>query len=93
MHDLPYFRSNLDSIAARLATRGFDLDLRQFRDLDARRRSALTESESMKARRNAETAEIGKLRREGADTSERQRKVREIGERISELEESVKTLD
>jgi len=93
MHDLSYFRSNLDSIAARLATRGFDLDLQRFRDLDARRRSALTGSESMKARRNAETAEIGKLRREGADTSERQRKVREIGERISELEESVKTLD
>ena len=93
MHDLSYFRSNLDSLAARLATRGFDLDLQQFRDLDARRRSALTESESMKAQRNAETAEIGKLRREGADTSERQRKVREIGERISELEESVKALD
>ena len=38
MHDLQFFRSNLDAVAARLATRGFQLDLEQFRALDAERR-------------------------------------------------------
>ena len=36
MHDLSFFRTNLDSIAQRLATRGYQLDVEQFRALDAR---------------------------------------------------------
>ena len=35
MHDLNYFRSNLDLMAQKLATRGFELDVAAFRDLDA----------------------------------------------------------
>ncbi len=93
MYDIAFFRSNLDQIAQRLATRGFTLNLEEFRDLDARRRAVITESEELKARRNSETAEIAKLRKQGADTTERQQKVREIGNRISELDEQVSKLD
>ena len=46
MHDLSFFRGNLDAIAARLATRGFELNLEEFRSLDAERRAALAETES-----------------------------------------------
>lgn len=93
MYDLAYFRANLETIAARLATRGFKLDVDHFRALDARRRAALTEAESLKAQRNAESMEISKLRKQGVDTTERQEKVREIGERISSLDSQVSQLD
>jgi seryl-tRNA synthetase len=93
MHDLQFFRSNLDAVAARLATRGFQLDLEQFRALDAQRRSALTEAEGLKAERNAASQEIAKLRKEGQDTSARQAEVRAIGERIASLDEGVKQVD
>jgi seryl-tRNA synthetase len=93
MHDLSFFRSNLDAVAARLASRGFALDIEQFRQADVERRSALTESEQLKAQRNAESQEIAKLRKQGVDTAEHQQKVREIGERISSLENRVKELD
>ena len=93
MHDLSQFRANLDSIAERLRTRGFNLDLEAFRDLDARRRAAVTESEQLKARRNAESNEISKLRKQGVDTSAEQLKMREIGDRITVLDEQVKALD
>jgi len=93
MYDLAYFRTNLDFIAERLATRGFTLDVEKFREMDARRRAALTEAEALKAQRNAETAEIGKLRREGVDTTERQQRVREIGERITELDTAAQAID
>jgi seryl-tRNA synthetase len=93
MHDLAYFRSNLDSIAERLATRGFQLDLQQFRDIDERRRAALTEAESLKALRNSETTEISKLRKQGVDTSARQQKVREIAEHIAGLDQQAQKLD
>jgi seryl-tRNA synthetase len=93
MHDLSQFRANLDTFAERLRTRGFNLDLDAFRDLDARRRAAVTESEQLKARRNAESNEINKLRRQGVDTSAEQLKMREIGDRITVLDEQVKALD
>jgi seryl-tRNA synthetase len=93
MHDLSYFRNHLEAIAGRLSTRGLTLDVTQFRDLDARRRAALTETETLRAQRNSESMEISKLKKQGADTTEQQGKVRAIGDRIGELEEGVKALD
>jgi seryl-tRNA synthetase len=93
MHDLGHFRANLDAIAARLADRGFALDVEEFRSLDARRRAAVTEAEELRARRNAESQEIGRRKKAGEDTSSLQAEVRALGDRISELEEQVKALD
>src|SRR5437764_9339444 len=93
MHDLSFFRNNFEKLAERLATRGGALDLDGFRDLDARRRSAISRAEQLKARKNQESAEIGKLKREGADTAERQKEVRAIAEEIAALDEQVKTVD
>jgi len=93
VHDLNFFRSNLDAVAARLATRGFKLNVEEFRELDARRRAAVTETEQLKAAKNAESAEVGKLRKQGVDTSERQQKMRELGDRIAALDEQVAKLD
>lgn len=83
----------MDAVAQRLAARGFDFDVEAFRSLDVERRAALTETETLKGERNKETAEIGKLRRDGVDTSDRQQKVREIGDTIASLDDRVKSLD
>jgi seryl-tRNA synthetase len=93
MHDLSFFRTNLDAIAKRLADRPFTLDVAAFRALDEQRRAALTQSEQLKAQRNSETQEIGKLRKAGEDTSARQLAVREMGEKIAALEDQAKSLD
>ncbi len=93
MYDLSFFRNNLDAIAIRLADRGFSLDVETFRKLDAERRAALTESEQLKAQRKTESQEIGKLLKGGKDASDRQRQVREIGDRATALEERAKELD
>ena len=93
MYDLSFFRNNLDAIAKRLADRGFALDLDQFRKLDAERRAAVTESEQLKAQKNAESQEIGKLKKAGLDASERQQKVRDIGDHIDALEKKAAELD
>jgi len=93
MHDLSHFRSNLDAIAARLADRGFSLDVAGFRALDTQRRAAVTESEQLQAKANAQSQEIGKLKKAGGDTSEKQAEVRAINERIAALAENVKAVD
>src|SRR3984893_12591360 len=93
MYDLSFFRQNLDAIATRLADRGFTLDVEGFRQLDAERRAALTQSQQWKALRKTESQEIGKLIKAGEDATERQQKVREMGDRATALEERAKELD
>src|SRR5512142_893142 len=93
MYDLGFFRNNLGTIAARLADRGFTVDMEAFRELDNQRRAALAESEKLKAQRNAESQEIGKLKKAGADTADMQQRVRELGELISKLDGEAAAVD
>jgi seryl-tRNA synthetase len=93
MHDLSFFRANLDAIAQRLATRGFQLDVEQFRALDAERRAALTEAEQLKAQRNELSAQIPKLKAAGQDISAIQQESRAKGDVITGLDEKAKALD
>jgi len=93
VYDIAYFRNNLDAIAKRLADRGFTLDVADFRSIDALRREALTNCEQLKAQKNAETQEIGKLRAAGQDTTERQLKIRSASDQITKLEQAAKEQD
>jgi seryl-tRNA synthetase len=93
VYDLSFFRNNLDAIAKRLADRGFTLDVEAFRKLDAERRAALAESEQLKARRNAESQEIGKLKKAGQDTAELQQKVRDMADRMAALDQTAEAAD
>src|SRR5579875_671885 len=93
MHDLNFFRNNLASIRDRLATRGFDLDVAAFQELDRKRRAVLTETEQLKAARNNASQEISKLRKEGVDTTERQQEVRALGEKTAALDEQASALE
>jgi seryl-tRNA synthetase len=95
MHDLSYFRANFDQIAQRLATRGAGAvaGLETFRELDLKRRAAITETETLKSRVKTDSTEIGKLKGQGADTTERQESVRAMKAQIAALDEQVKVLD
>ncbi|MBM3725132.1 MAG: serine--tRNA ligase [Acidobacteria bacterium] len=93
MHDLGFFRANLDAVADRLALRGFQLDRDSFRQMDAERRAALTQSEQLKARRNAASQEIAALRKQGVDTAVRQQEVRALGDEIAACEKQAEATD
>jgi seryl-tRNA synthetase len=93
MYELAQFRTNLDAIAARLADRGFTVDVEAFRKLDTDRRAAVSEAEALKAQKNSESMEIGKLKKAGQDTADKQQRVRELDELIAKLDERAKTLD
>jgi len=93
MLDLAYFRSNFDAVAQRLAARGGSLPLDRFRELDRGRRAAITEAEQLKARKNAESQNVGQLKRAGQDTAELQAAVRAMGDRIAELEKAAAAAD
>lgn len=85
MHDMGAFRAHLDAMAGRLSTRGLTLPLEEFRALDTRRRSAITETEELKAKQNELSREVANLRSQGVDTTDLQKRSREMGDRVAEL--------
>jgi seryl-tRNA synthetase len=90
MLDIRFIRENLDYVTQRLARRGGQVDLGAFKQLDEERRALLLEVEEMKARRNSESAEIGKLKKKGLEASDRQEAVRSLGEKIKAADERAK---
>src|SRR4030067_3795213 len=86
MLDLKFLRENLEEVEKRLKTRGGDSDLSGFKELDIKRRKLLTESETLKARRNAVSEEIGKLKREKKDASVLVAEMQEEGAKLKALE-------
>lgn len=89
MLDINFVRTNLDSVRKELAQRNFPgATLDCFTELDARRRALIRERDELKAARNRESQEIGKLmkagQREEAET--RGAAVRTMGERIPAIE-------
>jgi len=93
MHDLAYFRNNFEQIAARLATRSNPPNLDRFRELDGRRRSAITQAEQLKAKANEQGTEIGKLKKAGADTTALQEQVRALKTEIAAFDDQKDAID
>ncbi|MEI9972194.1 MAG: serine--tRNA ligase [Ignavibacteriota bacterium] len=93
MHDLAEFRKNFEQIAARLATRSNPPNLDRFRELDVRRRAAITRAEQLQAKSNEASVEIGKLKKAGADTGALQEEQRLAKAQIAELNEQKNAID
>ncbi len=87
MLDKNFVQENLDFVRERLAARGGNYPLDELIATNAERKNMLLQVEELKRRRNEESEAIGKLKRAGSDTSERQAKVREISAEIKSLEE------
>ncbi len=89
MHDVNFLRTNLEAVRAKLGQRNFPLAaLDSFVVLDERRRTLIRESEDLKAARNRESQEIGKLMKAGQkeEAEKRGAVVRKMGERMPAIE-------
>jgi seryl-tRNA synthetase len=95
MLDLNFVRENLPSVEEKLRQRGMDpaAVLKDFREVDTRRRQAITEAETSKAQRNKASEEIAKLKKSGQDASAAMAQTKQLREQISELEKTASDLD
>ena len=95
MLDLNFVRENLPLVEEKLRQRGMDSSavLKDFRELDTKRRQAITEAETSKAQRNGATEEIGKLKKRGQDASAAMAQAKDLREKISELEKTASDFD
>ncbi len=69
MIDIQLLRKDIDTVAAKLRTRNFDLDITAFNDMEAQRHQLQTATEEMQAKRNMLSKQIGILKKNGQNTS------------------------
>ncbi|KPL79146.1 seryl-tRNA synthetase [Ornatilinea apprima] len=93
MLDIALIRENPDVVREALRKRQMDTAaVDQVAELDVKRRGLLTEVETLKAERNRVSKEIGRMK----EKDEREAKIaemREVGDRISALDEQVRQVD
>ncbi len=65
MLDIQLLRNDIQAVAARLAQRGFVLDVAQFNALDAQRKDLQVKNEELQAKRNSLSKQIGALMGQG----------------------------
>ena len=88
MLDIRVIRENPEEVKARLKPRSGDA-WKLVDDVlacDEARRNAETEKQALQSERNATSKQIGMLKKKGEDTSSIEARVREIGDRIRELD-------
>lgn len=93
MLDIKKIREDFDAIAEKLETRGVErAELDKIVELDEKRRALIAETEQLKKERNEASQRIGQLKRQGEDAEEAVTATRELGDKISELDEQLKAV-
>jgi seryl-tRNA synthetase len=90
MLDIKFIRENVDKVSRKLKERGVEVDLQQILKVDEERRELLQVVEALKHRRNVVSEEIGRLKREKQDTTEKQEEMRKVSQEIKDLDQRLK---
>ncbi len=87
MLDQHFLRAEYKAIAEKLKPRGYELDIPYYEDLESRRRSVQSETETARNQKNELSKQIGKLKSRGEDTSNLMTDVEKIGANLKGLEQ------
>ena len=96
MLDLKFIRENPDQVARGIEAKGASADLQSLLDFDQERRILLKQSEELKAKRNAASDEIAKLKRQGnpveaiiSEMKTAAQKIADFDTKVGELSENI----
>jgi seryl-tRNA synthetase len=89
MLDIQLLRSDLENVAKRLATRGFEFDVAHFQELEQDRKLTQTRTQELQARRNASSKQIGQAKAKGEDVSAIMAEVANLGDELKAAEEKL----
>lgn len=89
MLDLKFVVENAEAVKAALKNRSGEYDVDIVLSLNDKRKAILKEVEVLKAERNRASAEVAQLKRNKQDAGEIIAKMKEVGDRIKELDEQL----
>jgi len=94
MIDIQLLRSDIDAVARRLATRGYELDVAGFRELEEQRKRQQTDTEHFQSQRNALSKQIGqaKAKKDQKTVDELMAQVAEFGDKLKGMEQKNEAL-
>ena len=94
MIDIKKLRDDFDATYEQLARRGVEKEnCLKAKALDEKRRALVGETETLKAKRNAASKEIGKIAKEGGDIAAAKEEMRKVGDRIAEIDKELAQVD
>ncbi len=82
MIDIQLLRKDIANVAARLATRKFQLDVEAFNALEAERKAIQTRTEELQGKRNSQSKLIGMMKGKGEDTTALMAEVAGLGDEL-----------
>ena len=93
MLDIKTIREREADVRAMLQFKRSDANLDAILALDKERRGLLTEVEILKNQRNVESKKLGEIKRAGGDISAQQLAMRELGDRITDMDKHAGEID
>jgi seryl-tRNA synthetase len=92
MLDPKYLRSDIEEAAARLATRGYVLDVAAVNALEEKRKDLQSRTQELQAERNARSKSIGEAARRGEDVAPLKAEVTKINDELETSKVELETL-
>ena len=92
MLDVQLLRNDINTVAERLAGRGFKLDVEAFSALENERKSLQTRTQELQAKRNASSKQIGIAKSKGEDVSAIMAEVANLGDELKTCETNLAAL-
>src|SRR4051812_42129861 len=89
MLDIQFIRDNPNLVAEKSKQKGYNIDVKQLLELDAERRTRLTQIEELRRRRNELAAELQK----GRPSDEQIAAGKQLKEEIAQLETDLRTIE
>ncbi len=93
MLDARFVRDNLEVVKKSLHDRNYALSLDEFLHFEEQRRSILTESETLKNRRNVVSEEIARMKSSKQDAASLIGEMKGVAEQIKKLDEEIRLLE
>ena len=91
MLDIRFIRENLDYVKKQVTRKGYDLDLDALVSLDERRRSLITQGESLRAEQKKRSKELGKLK--GDEKQSALAALKEMSDRYKVMSEELRRVE
>ena len=92
MLDIVQLRTQLESVAQRLASRNFVLDVTAFQSMEDERKTLQMRTQELQSKRNSLSKQIGMLKGKGEDASAVMAEVAGLGEELKSCEERLGAL-
>lgn len=92
MIDPKLLRKDLTQLQQQLATRGYQLDIAFWEEMESKRKSLQVTTEELQAKRNAGAKQVGMLKRNGEDASVVMAEMQTLSNELKQAEDSLRSL-